>query len=278
MEMSQTDIFKPNKKQRFSDGKITEIKEASVEHFQDSGSGRDRFGNRIFTSNLGYLDRENHPVKAAILVSKEGEKFITDNIGILNAIDFGLRTLMTEGQSYSEKVIDLGKGREMKMLKDPKNNGNNLVYLLTVGGEKYVIKVKKTKIPDGIDRDDVSQPFINEMLQAQETHDELGDKLQKMNVQMPKFLFASGQVSCVEFVEGNHLTGKEIEELIFDTETGKTLLEYVESKRHTGGSLWKDIHPDIVERGGIRLRKNNFIKRSDGSIVFIDPFYYEPNK
>lgn len=57
---------------------------ATVRHFAPEKGQRDRFGNRLFVSrNLAYLDGVGKEVKAGILISPEGQKFITQNLGIL---------------------------------------------------------------------------------------------------------------------------------------------------------------------------------------------------
>jgi hypothetical protein len=63
--------------------------------------------------------------------------------------------------------------------------------------------------------------------------------------------------------------------------------EYIQRKQREGDPLWSSIRADSSGRQPMfrsledtlkSLRVSNFIKRKDDKIVWIDPFYFEPNR
>ncbi|MDP2671204.1 MAG: hypothetical protein Q8P13_01955 [bacterium] len=249
--------------------------DAPVKHFTPvEGSSRDRFGNRVFESpKLGYLDRENDEVRAALLVSEEGERFIKSNPGILKDIEEGLLKLEYARDEGSNPVYfdstDLPKGNHLSRYSQ--GNQSN-VYLLEVKGEKYILKTHRVSAPH---YQDARQPYINEMLQTQEMAADLKEDFEKLNMRMPDFLFASGQVSLVRFEEGNIP-----EDSLLDTERFKQFAaianRYLSTKEDQ--DLWKKIWADDLDEVLVHeTKKSNFVETEDGSLVWIDPFFYEEN-
>lgn len=256
-------------KPRFHDSTLSDNQDAKVLHVEVGENARDRFGNRLFTSsNLSYSDREGNAVKAGILISKEGEEFIKSNPGIMNDIDTGLRHFSSVGYAPTSGIFTVGEGRTMRYLS---SGWQSSVCLLEVNGEKYVVKTGRNQKQT----ENSSQPYINEMLQVQALDLDLGSKLAEIGVRMPKFMFASGQVSCAKFEEGVTPKGDEIAAL---APTLATLVRnYIrEEKKKT--ELWKNITPDTIEglmsRPFSYLKAKNFIKKPDGTKVWIDPLYY----
>lgn len=230
-------------------------------------------GNRIFTSpNLAYYDREEDLVKAAILVSSEDESFIKKHRGILNLIDKGLRLMehsLEPGTFKERNEVVLEEGIEIKRIS---RGGQSNVYLLTVDGEKYVIK---THIPRKIGSGDVRQPYINEMLQVQLLKRDLGNELEKLGVVLPTFLFASGQVVCVKFEEGERPEEHELINIL--PPLVEKIRNYIANQIRQGNSLFQNIDLDLVSDLERKIKVENFIKRPDGKFVLIDPFfYYDP--
>jgi len=266
---------------------------------------RDRFGNRVFTStfnlppnpsdldrrlyansNKAYLDRQGEETKAAILVSLEGEEFLRDNSGILNDLDSGLLRL-TQGEQTRYEPIILAHGGILTEL-DTTGRGSlsNIYVLETKNGRKYIIKAHRN--PDWRDRP--SQTYINEMLQTQAIATDLKSEFDYANMELPTFLFASGFISCTEYVEGERPTYDELSRLFNSTRidysrpkgqrrvssVNRIVLNYILSNRDN--PLWNNIYPDSHGRsmfGSSAINRDNFIKRfTDGRIVWIDPFAY----
>lgn len=274
---------------------------------------RDRFGNRIFKSpSFSYYDREGRETKAALLISPEGEEFIKANRSILKDIARGLKDLDSRfdpqaddqrldkliaenqkvflygPQTESAKLlarfksesrlqplarIDLGNGRKMEIPAGTFGRQSR-IHILTIGSEKYVIKIRKTI--EGAGRD-FSQPYINEMLQCQAIAVDLKPQLDQAGIEMARFLFASGQISCSRFEEGAGSTFDELKPKarIFLP----ALYDYIEKQHVNGISLWRNVKQDIgniqnVNSPNFYIATHNFITRKDGKFVCIDPLAY----
>jgi len=278
MTESGVDIPHPQRSQDFA---LHSNPETPIQHFvpletPEGTTPRDRFGNRIFSSaNKSYFDRQGHETKAAMLVSSNGEAFIKKNPGILNDIDRGINelTYALKPDSLWKTIEEIDLGRERKMKKLPNGQGGqSLVYLLEVGDEKYVVK---KKVSQRRESESVSQPYINEMLQTQAIEHDLQRELHEAGIEMPTYQFASGQVSCAEFVEGLYPSEEYLHKKIAD------LLPKIES--YISGQeapLWKNIqldakYTDVAPRT-IMYKTDNFIQKKDRTIVWIDPFLYDP--
>jgi hypothetical protein len=254
--------------ERFGEKKLYQAPDAPTKHFSpikvEEGIPRDRFDNRIFTSpTKSYNDREGDEVKAGLLVSKQGEDLLKANTGILQRIDHGLTHFAAN--PTDEEAFALSDDLHMKKIG---SGSQSDVYLLTSGQEKYVVK-KNTS------GDDLSQPYINEMLQSQSIAADLDKQLKSANMEMPTFLFASGQMSCVQYEEGKEPTKDRLEARF--SSIIPDLKSYIENQNHTGNNLWNDIVLDTDSFVGFRpngLKTNNFIERPDGTIVYIDPFLH----
>ena len=254
---------------RYMPTEIIEDPNASIKHFQNENSGdRDRFGNRLIVSkNLAYLDRAKEKVKAGILVSKDGQKFITENNRILQDVETGLASLEKNGKIKPNEIIDLGNGRSLQYIK---SGGQSNFYILKIGQNKYAIKthilgngVKRTKY----------QPYINEMLQTQSLATDLKDKLNspKINVRMARFLFASGQVSCTYYEEEKeHYSALNAERFIG---LMSVVSEYVRLKQKQQDPLWENVHIDLLSQDPEMILRN-FRTQLDDSVVWVDPFVY----
>lgn len=256
------------KQERYYSPEIIKNKDATIKHFKPEANGRDRFGNRIFSSSdLAYLDRGGDKVKAGLLVSPEGQSFIESHKGILHDIEYGLSQLESLNRSIVDRGEELGNGRYLeKIIKSGQSN----VYLLTLGGEKYIIKTHRDKRPD---KKEFYQPYINEMLQTQSIALDLKKGLEVLGVKMATFLFASGQVSCVLYEEDSknypEISEDRLKRLIYVSE------HYVTDERKKENPLWENTFIDnqthildIVSPDG------NFRKKPDGTLVWIDPFMY----
>lgn len=254
---------------------------ATYEHFRPLENGRDRFGNRIFQSTeKAYLTRrEQTPVKAAMLVSAEGEAFIKTNPGILRDIDQGLShigptlaALPRDAEDVHINPINLGIDRKLSYLG---KGSSSFALLLESGKEKSVIKVRNTGIPE---YESFYQPYINEALQLQSLQTDLHDGLGKLGIRLPVPLFASGQVECVRFEEGDRPSPDEIRKLTNSGELSILVQDYIDQQRKQGNTLWNNISIDLVNpQHLIEGRTDNFIKSPDGTLVWIDPLTYFPS-
>jgi hypothetical protein len=231
--------------------------EAEIRHFAPVSGLEDRFGNRVFrSSGLIYTDRSYSPVRAALLVSPTGRGFLRSNPRILRDIDRGLAVL------GSDKTVGLGSGRRIERWR---GGSQSRVNLLTVDGQKKVIKTQSSSL--------YSQPFINEMLQVQSLQADLGDQLGQFNVEMPVFLFASGQVSCMEFVEGDEAVENDLSPFV--GKLYRVVKNYVDDQNDEGNKLWRGVFVDLMKfYPTTQIRANNFVKRPDGKLVWIDPFFF----
>jgi hypothetical protein len=233
------------------------VGDAEIKHFTPVNGLVDRFGNRIFRSGrLIYTDRSRSSVRAALLVSHSGKELISSSPRILRDIDRGLGILEVD------KTAELAPGRKLERWK---GGSQSRVNLLTVDGQKKVIKTQSSSL--------YSQPFINEMLQVQSLQTDLGDQLDQFNVEMPTFLFASGQVSCVEFAEGEEAVEDDLRPFV--GKLYRIIDNYVKDQNHDGNKLWRGVFIDLMKfYPTTQIRANNFVKRPNGSLVWIDPFFF----
>jgi hypothetical protein len=256
---------------RFLEGQLKEDRSASLPNFKPEKNGRDMFGNRIFTSSLGYQDANEQVTRAALLVSEKGQIFLKNNPGILDDVDRGIRVLAEEMEGLGDHYVNeykfrvmLSKGRRLTRA----GGGNQSeVFLLENGSEKYIVKAPKS-LSSRFTR--YSQPYINEMLQTQAIQEGLRSEASEAGVFIPDFLFASGHISCVEFIEGK----KEIEEadrsklIVFF----KNVTDFVNIKRWSGDPLWKGVDSDIpLSEDAIPI--SNLIKVGT-KYAWIDPVFH----
>lgn len=258
------------KQERFYPPEIIRDPNAGVKYFTPEKDDRDRFSNRLFSSpQLAYLDRSGDKVKAGLLVSPDGQAFIENNPKILQDIEYGLVNLEAADRGPRDNTIDIGEGRILEAII---NGGQSNFYILIINGEKYAIK---THVAPKTGREELHQPYINEMLQTQSVATDLKDELDGLKVKMSTFLFASGQVSCTLFEEDakNHD--------IFDTDKlgnlKNMLSRYILEQRYSKkNALWENVHVDLPMKGlqWIATVTNNFKTKPDGTAVWIDPFMY----
>ncbi len=258
-------------KPRFLVDELSKGVDAEILHFEPVSGGRDRFGNRVFSSELSYRDADRRDVKSALLVSRQGEDFIRQNPGILSDLDRGMNALVSEMKTMKFKFfgaskleIDLAKNRHLSLL----GGGNqSQVFVLEVSNKKFAIK---TPVSLSAKYAMYSQPYINEMLQIQTIQESLGPELEKANVYLPEPFFASGHISCTNYVDGD--TG------IMDSKTRERVvgacdkvLNFVETKRRSGDPLWKNVDVDWI--GGDRPPLINMIQRGE-KIFWVDPVFH----
>ena len=259
-----------NMSEQFGGSELYRDPSAEVRHFEkESEQNRDRFGNRLFLSeNLAYLDRHENPTKAGILISGEGEDFLKKHSGILKKLDSCLADV--DAKDFYSVAI----GDEIE-LKRYDHGGQSNVYLLSCGEEKCIIKTHRPeRETDSFDDDErtgvrIDQPYLNEMLQTQSFAKDLVDELRKLHVQMPVFLFASGQVSCTKFYLDSYQRIEENERQNL-RELWDIAQSYIFEQQHQGNHLWEGVELD--NPSNYRIADRNFIKTEDGTLVWIDPF------
>lgn len=237
---------------------------AEVKHFHPVKNGRDRFGNRLFVSpDLAYFDRTKDKIKAGILISPAGEELIKKHPGILKQID---SAILLSKDMHTGEVVPIGEDMTLEAIE---GGNQSRVYVLTLGEngkEKYVIKIHQ---PSAF----IHQPYINEMLQSQSVATDLEDELSSLGVEMPTFLFASGQVSCSKYEDedGNYNALNDHEKF---KKLADLLVEYIKEKRDID-LLWANIKIDLPVYNDDLLRDKiyaDFRSKSDGTVVWIDPF------
>lgn len=238
---------------------------AKVLHFNPGANGLDRFGNRMFTSpDLAYSDNQKNLVKAGVLLSKKGEKFLISHPGIIGDIDAALDKLGNQGMAEAEKKkgVQIGKHRLRYLV----SGGQSNVYILEIGKKKYIVKTHIDSHDEYL-LGDRFQPYINEMLQIQNIGTDLKDKLRKLKVKFPNFLLASGQACLVEFEEGEKShTPNNMDSFRRFQSILRLIGEYVNDQISINNPLWKNIQ--------VEDKYDDFIERKDSTLVFIDPFAY----
>ena len=254
---------------KFGEGQLFNSKTAPLRVFRTELNGRDQFGNRIFVSPIAaYLNREKEESRAALLVSPKGESFIRTHKGILKDIDLGL-ALLSKDTSKTPTYHPSNNSSGIQEIKYVDEGSQSIVYSLLTNGDKYALKVRNPSTKEYLS---VSQPYINEMLQMQTLQKDLGEEIGKLGVIIPDYLFASGLVGFQEFVEGKNATVGEIDKIWRPLH--ELMFNYMTSQ---SGPLWRGVATDLLHfiEGGA-IRPDNFIKRADGTFVWIDMFKYTP--
>lgn len=235
-------------------------------------SQRDRFGNFVFASpEKAYRDREDKEVKSALLITQEGEVFCRKYPGILQDISRGLQQLtpkhdgdLVRRMKPRNPTVELGNGRRIRYLS---SGAQSMVYVLEVPDGRYILK---THLPYS----QVHQPYVNEMLQVQSLEHDCAADLQRLGIALPRFLFASGQMICTEYVPREASFSNDFEPTYYAAAT--TAEHYVDQqKRGDRAALWKNIWIDKIQKR--QMPRANFREREDGTVVWIDPIAYSPN-
>lgn len=231
------------------------------------GKKRDKFGNRLIVSHTkSYLDRAGNETRAALLVSKKGDTFLGQNPNIIDNIEHGVYVLQN---AASNREIDLGNNRSMKRVRSHAHAQSKL-FLLETNDKKYMIKTPATVEAR---HKNFRQPYINEMLQSQTLAADLDKILSQAQIEMPTFMFASGQMSCTEYIEGVKPDGAYLLQKI--KPIAEIIEEFIQSQQN---DLWNNIYQDAFTRIGSELhllRPDNFVQRVDGTLVWVDPFKYD---
>ena len=223
------------------------------------GSHLDRFGNRLHLSpQFAYKNREDVLIRAALLVSPIGRKLISVHRGILRRIEDAL-TEDPEGTAPSRSLAD---GVTLSPMEDL--GFNSIPRRLDVDGKSYVIKTPRPIPPD--QRKVNQQPYIAEMLQIAALSRDLENDFQRYGIDLCIPIFASGQVSCAEFIDGDLPRDS-----FFETHCVwlyKKLTEYINGQVSSGNLLWKNVNVDTSN--------GNFKRTGDGRHTWFDPLFYDP--
>jgi hypothetical protein len=237
---------------------------AEFPYFAPVAGGRDRFGNRLFTSpDLVYPNREGQLVQAALLVSPEGDQLIKRHPRILREINAALITL--NHPTTFRIPYEMGQGRTIEWRTQ---GGQSLIYRMDLEEDSYILKRARPKERQA--EYNPSQPYINEMLQCQAMAADLKQEFDRLGIHLATFLFASGHIACTKY-EGKDWPRPED----FGTRGGafsNVIRNYIQQQQEKGNTLWHNIKPDIT--GILGIKHVNFIQKTDDSIVMIDPFYY----
>lgn len=224
-------------------------------------------GNKVFrSSKLAFIDRSGQDCEATLVITSLGQGIVRENPQLLRKVEKALYVLKNAVKLPSYQpidMVDLGNGITLKSLS---RGGQSIVYLLEVSGRKFVVKIKAPVIKwNG----NISQPYLYEMLQQQQLAAGLAKELEESNILLPKWLFSSSEVACLEFVEGSPPTQDELK-ACFTQELWAKLVAF--KKRQSKVALWQNIEFDIFQNNV--FKQNNFLRRTDGKIVWIDPFFY----
>ncbi len=260
-----------NETRRFTNNEIQYMPHPQVRHFLRLDGYKDRFENRIFPAEKhgiltpGYYDREGRQTQAAILISPDGDRFIKRNPGILHSIEKGLKEIVKGADD-----VELDRGRKMSRLTGV-FSVQSLLSTLSINNDKYFIKIHAPSLPP---RDNLSQPFINEMLEVQAIQTDLREALTKISITFPTYYFASGQVLCRGYENGLAPSPTEdILKRIFNL--SRVVNYYIGDEDTDKKSLWHNIELDLLDGFLMNaIRCENFIERSDGLLSWIDPFLH----
>lgn len=241
---------------------------AEIRHFQPDESGKDRFGNRFFPSELAYVDRaDKKAIKAGLLVSPSGEKFIKTNPHILTDLSRGLALATSDSfAGYPKNFVEIGPGRKIKHIN---SGGQSAVFIMDILESRYLVKLKKAPAPN---LGDATQPYTNEMLQAQSLAKDLAPNLEELGVRLPDYLFVSPTVAVRKFEEGEEPKEEEIREKFI--KLNQLVTSYIAEQKNLGNSLWDNIAIDMTSPLG-DLQTKNFIRNQQGKLIWIDPLYYQ---
>lgn len=249
--------------------------------------------NRVFKSKglsyqvwEGARGKESTDVKlrqAALLISPEGEKLIKDHPGTLSGVDdFLVRqtqvpfergfgrfvvnkpNLFTDSRGKQYEVFFLGGGSQSR------------VFRLKTDGMDLVVK-RHADLDSLQERESPIQAYSSEMIQTQNIRKDLRNILERLNMDFGEFLFASGQVACMWFIEGkkpeeNEENAKRILEL------NEAVEEYVANQLSKKVDVWRYVRSDLAvdQKDPERPpspRWVNFIQAPNGKLVCIDPFF-----
>ncbi len=256
----------------FANDRLFSSGEANIFHFNPTDNGRDRFGNRLFSSpTLAYFDREKQTTKSSLLLSKDGEEFIKNHSHVLQDISDVLGSINTKtpGGDLINRTYRLKNGGEVSYMS---TGGQSDVYKLEIDGVKYIIKRFRDNFPEG--GFNSTQPYINEMLQTQSVTVDLKEQLEKFGIQMQAFLIASGQFSLVKFEEGEEPSQGDFRKF---TKLEELLTGYIAGQKAKGILLWRNIKIDYKNWFDSTINTKNFVKKRDGNLIWVDPFYYSEN-
>ena len=251
-------------------------KNVQVLNFNPLENGRDRFGNRLITSpTIGFFNRKDEESKAALLISTEGEIFIKNHKGILKEIEEAINQFK---QNLQLKNLKLSQGEIEFVLEH-----NSDIYKITLQDGEYILKVPtdRSGIRPGYENyfEDVSQPYINEMLQLQEFDEEFGPELDKLGIEINAILFASNSVSLSRFIPGKHPERKNLLPIL--NSLTPEIEKFIHEREKKNIPLWENIHQDLDRKKPKEAEsypaRDNFIERPDESLVIIDAFAYKKN-
>ncbi len=250
---------------------------ATILNFEPGVDGRDEFGNRVFSSHLSYLDRQDRKVKAALLVSREGEFFIRENKGVVRDIDLGINSFAKKMIS-DDLVLDQLRGQSIEITPDRTmtmldSGGQSAVFILDVSGPvigKYIIKTGKLLTAE---YSKMGQPYINEMLQVQTLNKIFGDKFKMAGFRLPQFLFASGHVSC-SLYEGNfgNINMDDYKNFRKNRKLNRELRSFIAARHREGDLLWDGVDFDLTGNSKF-LPLSNMVSKGNLA-VWVDPFIY----
>ncbi len=244
--------------------------ETPVQHFTPDASrtdGRDRHGNRLFTSRDKGYEGKTGETKSALLVSEQGEALLQTHPGFLHTLDKGLAYMESlPDPSVVREPFNIGDGWTIKYV--GKGGQSHVALIEHTNGTKLIVKIKNSQDPKSAN---LNQPYINEMLQGQALAEDMQEELQAAGVRLPTYYMASGQMILMEYAEGTeHPTSLQVDHARLFSQVN----EYITS--HRDDPLWTGITADAWDTPAEPWQRN-FIQQPDGSVLWVDPFVYEPS-
>ncbi len=232
----------------------------------ESSLASDRFGNR-----MGYFQEKDAAAKTDLLISREGEEFLKAHESALESLVAGLHDpALEETDTATNKYLDLGAGIKIAGFM---RGGQSMLYMVKIDEEYYILKTKLNRA-DGLD---VSQSYINEMLQTQSVEVDLKVELERFEVVMPRVLFATQQMMFRKFEVGTRSGTLGSWNIKKRNEFTDIVSQYVKAQGEQNSSLWQNVQADVIGSnfpGTYAFKNDAFIAREDGEMVWVDPFVY----
>lgn len=230
------------------------------------GTGLNLSGYSFLSSDDLVFSERGTRKKTSILVAPSGRELMKNNNGLLHTIDEAMRA-----------GVDLGSGeqwnsRDGLIKMTPIAHGRHSeAFKLTIDQSNYVLKIPEYPF---FEDEGSRQPFIAEMSEVIEMRAFLGDFPSSCGLVFPEFVLATPFVSLTKYEEGDHPSLEKVKNFKMKTEI--KVNEAIAKLKRNNPTLWKGIKPDYYAGANFEPKNDNFIERIDGTLVWIDPFYFSP--
>lgn len=112
------------------------------------------------------------------------------------------------------------------------------------------------------------------MSEVRELNAYLGNFLSSRGLKLPEYILATPFMSLTKLEEGDHPSVDKVKNLKIRTED--EINAAIAKLTRYNPTLWKGIKPDYYAGSNFEPRNENFIQRDDGTLIWVDPFYFSP--